>query len=181
MPRALSSSRTSTPPPSATIELLRPMHTDDEGGTLLRFLIKRVLQWGAAPRAWITHPLKRPGSIQEPGSTASAGSSRTSLPRARRKLFLRQIADIEHLVGRVTYERANGRDVTALARSIEVFPKMSQAYPRLPMRALGAADEGVTSRLNHRRIAVTRAIVVSAARCRSEERGLVKTGVSGRT
>jgi DNA mismatch repair protein MutS len=175
-PRSLSSFADLDPSTIRNLELLRPMHTDDEGGTLLSVLDKTgTAMGGRLMRSWITHPLKDAAAITA-RLDCVAWLKGDVFVRGEAELFLKQIADIERLIGRVTYERANGRDVAALARSLDVFPRIS--------KLLHASSCGEIQRIcadldgfGDIVAGVDRTIVVSPP-LSIREGGLIKTGVS---
>jgi len=125
-PRSLSAFADLDPSTIRNLELLRPMHTDDAGGTLLSALDKTsTAMGGRLLRIWITHPLKDVKAITE-RLDCVAWLRSDIFVRGEAEIFLRQIADIERLIGRITFERANGRDLVALAKSLDIFPKLSK-------------------------------------------------------
>src|SRR5271157_472900 len=144
-PRALSSFADLDPSTIRNLELLRPMHADDEDGTLLWVLDKTSTAMGARLlRTWITHPLRDIGAISE-RLDCVAWLKADVFVKGEAELFLRQIADIERLIGRVAYERANARDAAALAKSLAVFPrivKLLSAAPSLSLVEAGTSLEG---------------------------------------
>ena len=175
-PRSLSAFADLDPSTIRNLELLRPMHTDDEGGTLLSVLDKTsTAMGGRLMRAWITHPLKDLTAIR--ARLDCVGWLKTDVfVRGEAELFLKQIADIERLIGRVAFERANGRDVTALARSLDVFPRLSKligASPCEMVQQIRAALDNFDSIV----ASVNKTIVVSPP-LSIKEGGLIKTGVS---
>lgn len=175
-PRLLSSFADLDPSTIRNLELLRPMHTDDEGGTLLWVLDKTGTAMGARLlRTWITHPLRDIAAIGERLDSV-AWLKADVFVKGEAELFLRRIADIERLVGRVTYERANARDVCALAQSLAVFPgivKILAAAPTPSLISVRDSLSGFESIVND----VARTIVASPP-LTIREGGLIKTGVS---
>jgi DNA mismatch repair protein MutS len=175
-PRALSSFADLDPSTIRNLELLRPMHADDEDGTLLWVLDKTSTAMGARLlRTWITHPLRDIGAITERLDSV-AWLKADVFVKGEAELFLRQIADIERLIGRVAYERANARDVAALAKSLAVFPRIVKLLSAAPSKSLADARtslEGFEPLVE----SVLKTIVESPP-LSIREGGLIKTGVS---
>jgi|WetSurMetagenome_2_1015567.scaffolds.fasta_scaffold01519_3 DNA mismatch repair protein MutS len=175
-PRSLSSFADLDPSTIRNLELLRPLHSDDEGGTLLWVLDKTSTAMGARLlRTWITHPLRDAAAIHE-RLDGVAWLKADAFVKGEAELYLRQIADIERLVARVAYERANARDVAALGRSLAVFPKIIKVFSS----ARGASITGARETLGG-----FEAIVDSIARTIVDspplsirEGGIIKSGVS---
>lgn len=175
-PRALSSFADLDPSTIRNLELLRPMHADDEDGTLLWVLDKTSTAMGARLlRTWITHPLRDIGAIGERLDSV-AWFKADVFVKGEAELFLRQIADIERLIGRVAYERANARDVSALAKSLAVFPRIVKLLSAAPSTSLAEARmslEGFEPLVE----SVLKTIVESPP-LSIREGGIIKTGVS---
>jgi len=175
-PRSLSAYAGLDPSTIRNLELLRPMHADDAGGTLLSVLDKTgTAMGGRLLRAWITHPLKDVATITQRQESV-AWLKTDVFVRGETELFLKQIADIERLIGRITFERANGRDVVALARSLEIFPRLVKILSAAScdmVRHLSAALTGFDDVVER----VDKTIVVSPP-LSIREGSLIKTGVS---
>ncbi len=176
MPRTLSAFADLDPSTIRNLELLRPMHTDDEGGTLLWVLDKTSTAMGARLlRTWITHPLRDIAAIQERLDSVAWLKSDVFV-KGEAELFLRQIADIERLVGRVAYERANARDVAALAQSLAIFPKIIKIMAAGPTASLAQIRQSLSG-FEPIVESVARTVVASPP-LSIREGGLIKTGVS---
>jgi DNA mismatch repair protein MutS len=100
------------------LEIIEPIHSDDDTGTLVHLLDKTVTAMGGRKlKFWLTHPLlqidkinKRQNSIKE---LIDNGSILQSLRRS-----LREINDIERIVAKVGSKRANARDLQGLGSSL---------------------------------------------------------------
>jgi len=104
------------------LELLKPLHTDEVDGTLVSVLDKTSTSMGSRLlKRLITRPLKELIAIQE-RLAAVEWLKKDAFARGEIGLVLKRVADIERLIGRVTFERANGRDLWALKNSFEMFP-----------------------------------------------------------
>lgn len=126
-PRSLSEFAELDPSTIRNLELLRPMHTDEIDGTLVSVLDKTSTAMGSRLlKRFITRPLKQIVAIQERLACVE-WFKKDSFTRGELELQLKRIADIERLIGRVVFERANGRDLLALACSFNVFPHLVKA------------------------------------------------------
>ena len=126
-PRSLSEFAELDPSTIRNLELLRPMHTDETGGTLVSVLDKTNTAMGSRLlKRLITRPLKRIGAIQDRLACVE-WFKKDPFARGETELLLKRISDIERLIGRVVFERANGRDLIALAGSFNVFNPLVKA------------------------------------------------------
>ncbi len=115
------------------LELLRPMQTDDVGGTLISVLDKTGTPMGARLlKRRITHPLREIEAINDRLDCVE-WLKKDVFTRGEVTLYLRRIADIERLIGRVTYERANARDLNALCQSLRTFPSLVKTIAGSPV------------------------------------------------
>ena len=131
-PRSLALFAELDPSTIRNLELLRPLHTDDTGGTLISVLDKTSTAMGARLlKYWTTHPLKERAGIME-RQDCVAWLKADPFVRSETELFLKQVADIERLIGRITVERANARDLAALKQSMLVFPRLAKLVQSAP-------------------------------------------------
>ena len=106
------------------LELLRPMQSDDGDGTLISVLDRTNTAMGARLlKRWITHPLRTLDAITERLNCVEFFKKDVFI-RGEIELLFKRIADIERLIGRITFERANARDLVALKNSLIVFPRI---------------------------------------------------------
>ncbi|MBN1308418.1 MAG: DNA mismatch repair protein MutS [Chitinispirillaceae bacterium] len=109
------------------LELLRPLMQDDAGGTLISVLDATGTAMGARLlRRWITRPLKSPAAIAERLNCVEF-FRKDSFVRGEVELLLKRVADIERIIGKITFERANARDLIALKQSLDTFPRIVRA------------------------------------------------------
>ena len=127
------------------LELLRPLMQDDTGGTLISVLDLTGTAMGARLlRRWITRPLKSISAITERLNCVEYFKKDT-FARGETELLLKRVADIERLIGKVTFERANARDLVALKNSLETFPQIRKTLAQstvLPVVTLCGLLEG---------------------------------------
>ena len=143
IPRSLSEFAELDPSTIRNLELLRPLQHDDEGGTLIAVLDKTSTAMGARMlKRWITHPLKDIAAI---GLRLDCVEwlKKDVFVRGEVELTLKRVADIERLIGRITFERANGRDLIALKLSLEMFPKLSRALSKSSLPQVASIVESL--------------------------------------
>ncbi len=132
-PRSTGHSAELDPSTIRNLELLKPMQTEDTGGTLISVLDQTSTAMGARLlRRWITHPLRDVAAINE--RLDCVQWFRNDLfARGEAELFLKRVADLERLISRVTFERANARDLNALKSSFEAFPSLVRTLSSCPV------------------------------------------------
>ncbi|MDO5141961.1 MAG: DNA mismatch repair protein MutS [Eubacteriales bacterium] len=106
------------------LELCETLRTKEKKGTLLWVLDRTHTAMGSRLiRQWIEKPLYDPLHIvrrqQAVAALCDDVIARTALGDALKQMF-----DIERLIGRVTYGTANGRDLRALAAAIAHLPEI---------------------------------------------------------
>jgi DNA mismatch repair protein MutS len=140
-PRSLSEFAELDPSTIRNLELLHPLHTDEAGGTLVSVLdCTSTSMGGRLLRRFITRPLKNSAAIGERLQCVE-WLKKDSFARQETELLLKRIADIERLIGRVTFERANGRDLIALKSSLEIFPAITKTLKETTAKLLCTASE----------------------------------------
>lgn len=158
------------------LELLRPMQHDDVGGTLLSTLDKTSTAMGARLlKRWITHPLKDITLITERLNCVEY-FKKDAFSRGESELLLKRISDIERLIGRVSFERANARDLVSLKSSLMVFPKIIKALSSAPVQRINqllAALQGFDDI-----VAKIEATIVENPPLSIREGGMIKSGIS---
>jgi len=112
------------------LELFQPMQSDDTEGALITVLDCTSTSLGARLlRRWLAHPLRSVNAINERLDCVEWFRNDTFV-RGETELFLKSVADLERLISRVTFERANGRDINALKRSFETFPNLQKVIDK---------------------------------------------------
>ena len=114
------------------LELIEPLRSDEEGGTLLDVLDLSVTAMGGRLlRRWILEPLVLPDEIWQ---RLDAVRDFVEHPELRERLrnALSEITDLERLAGKIGTGRVAPRDLLGLRRSLERLPTI---------RALGAEAE----------------------------------------
>ncbi|MBN1575194.1 MAG: DNA mismatch repair protein MutS [Chitinispirillaceae bacterium] len=159
------------------LELLRPLMQDDTGGTLISVLDATGTAMGARLlRRWITRPLKSPAAIAERLNCIEFFKKDTFV-RGEVELLLKRVADIERIIGKITFERANARDLIALKQSLDTFPRIVKALSPAagvgPLIALCGALENFAEMAN-----MIGAAIVDNPPLSLREGGIIRPGVS---
>jgi DNA mismatch repair protein MutS len=115
---SLGDSMTLDPATLRNLELLRPLNSEDRSSTLFAVLDFTVTAMGGRKlREWIGHPLV---SVQRIDSRQGCVAELVAevLALEELKQCLREIQDMERLLGRVGSGRANARDLQGLGKSL---------------------------------------------------------------
>ncbi len=100
------------------LELIRPMHGDDEHGTLFHLLDRTVTAMGGRSfKFWLTHPLLEPEKIRARQDAIQELLDKPEVLEELRKQ-LQAINDMERIVARCGSARAHGRDLQGLGNSL---------------------------------------------------------------
>ena len=100
------------------LELIRPMHGDDETGTLFQLLDRTVTAMGGRSfKFWLTHPLLDPAKIRARQDAIQELLDKPEILEALRG-HLQSINDMERIVARCGSARAHGRDLQGLGNSL---------------------------------------------------------------
>jgi DNA mismatch repair protein MutS len=176
-PRSLSRFSQLDPSTIRNLEIIRPLHSDDAGGTLVSVLDKTSTAMGARLlKYWLTHPLKDPAAINE-RLDCTAAFKADAYVRGESELFLKKIADIERLIGRITFERASARDLVALKQSLLVLPKLVKLVAASPCPHLQAVTTAMTGFDDV--VSRIESTLMDSPPLSLREGGLIKPGVSG--
>ncbi|MDG5815813.1 DNA mismatch repair protein MutS [Chitinispirillales bacterium ANBcel5] len=135
-PRALSQYAELDPSTIRNLELLKPMQTDDKDTTLVSVLDRTGTAMGARLlRTWITHPLQDLNAIN--GRLDCVEWLKNDIyVRSETELLLKRICDLERLISRVMFERANARDLLSLAQSFDVLPSLIKVLEQSPVEQM---------------------------------------------
>lgn len=104
------------------LELFETMRTKDKKGSLLWVLDRTHTAMGARlMRQWVSKPLRSPNQIMQ--RQKAVGELKNDLMRRSAiKDELRQIYDIERLIGRIVYGTANCRDLLSISVTLGHVP-----------------------------------------------------------
>ncbi|MGL1903434.1 MAG: DNA mismatch repair protein MutS [Fibrobacterales bacterium] len=105
-------------PTIRNLELLKPLNNDDTSSTLISVLDNTITAMGGRKlKHWVSHPLVNKNLIHK-RLDAVEEVFESQILQEDLKLELREINDIERLIGRIGSGRANARDLQALGRSL---------------------------------------------------------------
>ena len=130
----------------------RKLELTEKRGSLLWVLdITKTPMGGRLLRAWVERPLLSPVQIKKrQGAVRELASD--SVLRAELMLSLREIGDIQRLIGRAVYGSANARDLAALGACTARLPELGEKLKNVQspaLRAIAGLDtlEDVTARI----------------------------------
>ncbi len=108
------------------LELTENLRTGEKKGSLLWVLDKtKTPMGGRLLRAWVERPLLSPTTIRRRQSAVRELYD-DNVARGEIIETLRDVGDIQRLVGRAVYGTANGRDLQALGRYCAALPALSK-------------------------------------------------------
>lgn len=106
------------------LELVEPIRTNDEKGTLFSILNLTKTAFGARLlRNWIQQPLIDAQNIEERLLIVEELTNNAFLRKDLQKA-LEAVYDLERLLGRISLGKANARDILALASTLSCLPKV---------------------------------------------------------
>jgi len=162
-----------------TLRNLEVTHTlaGERAGSLVQ-AVDRTKTWMGRRmlREWLLHPLLDQVAIGERNSAVA------SLVKASRRLAdlqaaMQSMRDLERLSTRLVYDRADGRDLFAIANALERLPRLAESLtassdPLLNRLAVGMSDlEDVRAVINER--------LVDEPPPRIRDGGLIRSGING--
>ena len=125
------------------LELTESLRSGEKRGSLLWVLDKtRTPMGGRLLRSWVERPLLSAVAIGR-RLTAVDELYRDNVARGEIMLTLKEIGDMQRLVGRTVYGTAGGRDLRALCNCCAVLPRLTQQlapFRSLELREIGAMD-----------------------------------------
>ncbi len=125
------------------LELTETLRGGDKKGSLLWVLDKTCTPMGhRLIRAWLERPLLSPAQISKRQGAVS-DLVNDSVARQELSRTLREISDLERLIGRVVYGTAGGRDMVALSRGLGRLPELRALLTPFPSALLGILRENL--------------------------------------
>ena len=107
-----------------TLELTATMRAQEKKGSLLWVLDKtKTAMGGRLLRGWMERPLLSPVQIAR-RQQAVGDLVEDIITREELTLVLKEVTDLERLIGRVVYGTAGGRDLVALAGGLSRLPRI---------------------------------------------------------
>ena len=120
------------------LELTESLRSGEKRGSLLWVLDKtKTPMGGRLLRAWVERPLLSPVQIKKRQSAVRELVS-DSVLRSELMLSLREIGDIQRLIGRAVYGSANARDLAALGACTAKLPELKAKLQNVQCAALRA-------------------------------------------
>ena len=108
------------------LELVEPLRSGEEGGTLVAVLDEAATAMGGRLlRSWILHPLVTESQIWRRQEAVAELVDRPEVRRALRNRLAR-LGDMERLAGKIGTGRVMPRDLLAFARSLEQLPAVRE-------------------------------------------------------
>ena len=140
------------------LELTETLRTKEKKGSLLWVLDKtRTAMGRRLIRAWMERPLLSPAAISR-RLGAVEDLVNDAICREETARILREITDLERLIGRIVYGTAGGRDLASLAAGLARLPQLRERLAPCPS-ALLTALAGELDDLPQLREEIARAIV----------------------
>ena len=118
------------------LELTETLRSKEKKGSLLWVLDKtRTAMGHRMIRAWLERPLRSPVDIARRQEAVAVLVDNT-VAREELSLTLRQVPDLERLIGKVVYGSANARDMKLLSQGLAVLPTLCTQAEGLSGRML---------------------------------------------
>ena len=114
------------------LELTETLRSKEKRGSLLWVLDKtKTAMGGRLLRRWLEKPLLDPVEIRR-RLMAVRDLTEDMVTREELALCLKEITDLERLIGRIVYGTAGGRDLVALSAGLRRIPKVRDLLTTLP-------------------------------------------------
>ncbi len=143
------------------LEILRPLHPEDEGACLIAVLDRTLTAMGGRKlRSWIKNPLTRREDIM----LRLEAVEDLLIDEVRRKdlrSLLRNVSDLERLQARVCCERASPRDLIAIRDTLRLIPEVRKIVSGSGSRLVSKIAQDLPD-LNDIEDLISRAIVDDA-------------------
>ena len=119
-----------------TLELTGTMRSKEKKGSLLWVLDRtKTAMGGRLMRGWMERPLLSPVQIAR-RQQAVGDLFEDIITREELTAVLREVTDLERLIGRVVYGSAGGRDLVALANGLGKLPRIRELLEGCPSALL---------------------------------------------
>ena len=123
------------------LELTETIRGKEKRGSLLWVLDKtKTAMGGRLIRAWMERPLLSPVQIGRRLEAVKA-LVEDSIAREEIGFCLKEVTDLERLIGRIVYGTAGGRDLVALANGLGKLPALRELLSPLPSALLASLRE----------------------------------------
>jgi DNA mismatch repair protein MutS len=127
----------------ANLEIVEPLHPQDKGASLLGVLDRTLTPMGGrCLRHWIRNPLTATAAIA--GRLEAVDDLvNDEIRRKEVRATVRQISDLERLVGKVCCEKAGPRDLAAIRESLAHLPELRRVLSDSSALALSGISENL--------------------------------------
>ncbi len=157
------------------LELTETLRSGEKRGSLLWVLDStKTSMGGRLLRSWLEKPLLTPAAINR-RLNAVGELFGDGVIRGELRLALREIGDIERLIGRIVYGSANCRDLVALSSSVEKLPEIKRLLT--PMKASALRELSQLDDLQDIKFKIDRAICDEPP-FSVREGGMIRSGYS---
>jgi DNA mismatch repair protein MutS len=161
----------------ANLEILKPLHPEDEDASLINVLDETTTSMGGRMlRAWVKNPLTTRADILS-RLEAVEDFVTDEIRRKDLRSVLRGISDLERLIARVCTERSGPRDLTAIKESLDLFPEVKKVLAGSASKILAAAAKNLPTLEEVR--ALVRAAIEDDAPTLFKEGSVVRKGYDG--
>ena len=138
------------------LELTESLRSGEKRGSLLWVLDRtRTPMGGRLLRAWVERPLLSPVAIKR-RLTAVEELYKDNVARGELMLALKEISDMQRLIGRAVYGTAGGRDLRTLSDCAAVLPRLKALLA--PFRSMELQDIRAMDELQDIRYEIDRAV-----------------------
>ena len=159
------------------LELTETLRGKEKRGSLLWVLDKtKTAGGGRLIRSWLERPLLSPALINR-GLEAVKALVDDLVAREEITVALREVTDLERLIGRVVYGTANGRDLVSLASGLAQVPRLRELLSPLDAPLLRQLGEELDDLADLREL-IGRAIVDEPP-FSVREGGFIRQGYNG--
>ncbi len=125
------------------LEIIKPLHADDETGTLFHLMDKTVTSMGGRLfKYWLTHPLVQIEKIKE-RQQAIGELIKNQEILAELQGELKEINDLERIVAKIGSRRANARDLLGMGRSLDKASRINSILKKLSASLFSEAEKSL--------------------------------------
>lgn len=125
------------------LELVKNSTDGSDAQTLFAILDRAITTMGSRLiKKWLMRPLLRREAIEQRLNAVELLSTQLVL-RERLRELLREVGDLERVVGRIMLRRALFQDYRMLAHSLALIPAIKQLFALVPQNTLARLGEGL--------------------------------------
>ncbi len=158
----------------ANLEIVEPLRGSDRSATLIGVIDRTVTSMGSRTlRDWLLHPLRHPEEIEK--RLAAVGelvAGRAVLEELRERM--KEMRDIGRIIGRVSCDRTNARELVNLRQSLAAVPALGEILSGLSAKLLRSAAEDL--RVSPELIAFLERALEDSPPLALKEGGMIRSG-----